>query len=120
MTQDPFVQGFFASFGVAGVVLAVALVLGRTRRIRAHMVAVALFVVLFFVTIGFAEAVGRRYDFDPGARIVHLPIAIAGGLSMLGPIATGWRRWRGRGSLRAHHAAIAIFLLLFAAATGTG
>jgi hypothetical protein len=47
-------------------------------------------------------------------------MAIAGALSALGPVVTGFRRWRGSGSLRAHRIAIVIFLALFVGATTTG
>jgi hypothetical protein len=96
------------------------LVFGRTRRIRAHVTSVVAFVALFGLTIGLAEAVGRRYTFDPTRQGVHLPIAFAGGLATFAPLVTGWRRLRGRGSLGAHRAAIALFLALFVAATATG
>lgn len=120
MLRDAIVQGFVAAFLCTGAALGTALALGRARRIRGHIAAVVVFLLLFVVTVGFAEAVGRRYRFDATAEHVHLPIAISGALAALGPVVTGFRRWRGRGSLRAHRVAIGIFLSFFVAATTTG
>jgi hypothetical protein len=120
LSQDPYVQGFFAAFGSTGVALAIGMALGRARKIPAHIAAIATFLLLFLVTVGFAEAVGRRYHFEKLSKIVHLPLAISAAFAAFGPVVTGWRRWREQGSLRAHRIAIVVFLGLFVLATGTG
>jgi hypothetical protein len=120
MFRDPLIQMFSGVFLATGAALATAIALGRARRIRGHIAAVVTFLLLFLVTVGFAEAVGRHYHFDRTTESVHLPMAIAGALSALGPVVTGFRRWRGSGSLRAHRIAIVVFLALFVGATTTG
>jgi len=120
MAEDPLVWALWASLAGATLSLARVLALGRAGRVRAHIRAVVVFLVVFVVAVGFAEAVGRRYRFDRTLERIHLPIAISGAFAVLGPLVTGWRHWRGRGSLRAHRIAIVLFLVLFVAAASTG
>jgi type IV secretory pathway VirB2 component (pilin) len=120
MTDDPLVWALWVSLALTTVSLVQVLRFGRAGRVPAHLRAVGLFLVLFVIAVGFAETVGRRYRFDRTLELIHLPIAITGALAVFGPLVTGWRRWRGRGSLRAHRIAIVIFLVLFVAATATG
>lgn len=111
---------FFGSYALTGVALASALILGRKRAIRGHITSVIAFVVGFLVVLVWAEMLGHRLAFDPTIEHIHLPFAFAGAASLLGPLVTGFRRWKGKGSLRAHHLAVGTFLVLFVIATGTG
>lgn len=50
----------------------------------------------FGVVLVFAEALGRRLVFDSTIEHIHLPFAFSGAAALLGPLTTGFRRWRGK------------------------
>jgi hypothetical protein len=109
-----------ASFALTGVALGCVLAFGRKRRIPAHLTSVGAFAVGFAVVLFFAESLGRKLEFEATIERVHLAIAFTATGLLLAPLVTGWRRYRGSGSLRAHRIAVGSFLVLFVAATATG
>lgn len=120
MSDAVLVGLFVGSYALAGVALAFALVLGRRGRVTGHVRAVVAFVVAFLVTLGFAEAVGARFELDARLKMIHLPLAISGAAALFGPLVTGYRFRAGSGTRGVHRGAVALFLVLFVAATVTG
>src|SRR5438309_1820561 len=93
---------FLVSYALTGVALGVAMFLGHKGRIRGHISAILVFLAGFAVTIFLADRTGTFFHFDPRAQSIHMPLAYgATGVTLL-PLLTGFRRWRGSGSLGAH------------------
>ena len=109
------------SYAVTGVLLFTAMFFGHKKRVKSHIAMIGLFLVGFVITLYFAETLGRVYfNFEEQRKKIHLPLAyVATGATLL-PLATGWRKWRGSGSLFAHRAAIFGFLAPFVLASATG
>jgi hypothetical protein len=120
VTTDTLYAVFLVSYALTGAALGTVLALGRRRVIRGHIAAVVAFAIGFGVVLVFAESLGRRLVFDPTIERIHMAFAFTATAAVLGPLVTGWRRLKGRGSLRAHHVAVATFLVLFVGASVTG
>lgn len=112
--------GLLGAYSATGVALFTAMWLGHKSHIKAHMVGIALFLVGFLVTLSFAERTGTFYRFDPQRQSIHMPFAYGATGLALAPLVTGFRRWRGSGSLFAHRAAVVVWMIFFLGASGTG
>ena len=114
------IPSLLAMLGATSVALGCAVWTGRTHRRKAHLYAVGASSVLFVITVGIAEMLGRAYTFDPMALRVHLWCAHAATLALLATVVTGvFRLWRGT-AVRAHRGSVAAFFVLLALAIGTG
>ena len=120
MTTEALSTGFLVSYALTGAALGAVIALGWKRAIRGHLAAIGAFAVGFLVVLYFAENLGRRYAFEPTIERVHLSFAFTATAALVGPLVTGFRRWYGKGSLRAHRIAIVTFLALFVGASATG
>jgi hypothetical protein len=120
MSDDALFSAFLASLGVTVVILVTAIVLARQHKVRAHIGAVAGFVVSLLVTLAFAEWLGQRFDFESTPRAIHLTFAFSTSAALVAPLVTGFRRWRGTGSLEVHRRCVMVFVALVACAVGTG
>ncbi len=92
-------NGLFVSLGVTVAVLAATIYAGRKGNFKAHISLVGLFLVVFLVTVYFAEALGEHFDFVGHPHIshpIHLTFAILGGLGALAALGTGVLHWRGK------------------------
>ena len=80
------------------------------------------FLITFVITVGFAEALGRRYDFsDPHISYpIHLTLAIlATGLTLV-PMGTGIQHWRGKCERKTHKVVAAVWFAFVVLALVTG
>jgi hypothetical protein len=111
---------FVGAYGVTGVLLFTAMLLGHKGRVSAHILFIVLFLAGFGATLYFAERTGSYYNFDAHAKAIHMPCAYAGTLSALLPVGSGLLHWRKKAPLLVHRVAIALFLVAFVAASGTG
>jgi hypothetical protein len=111
---------FLAAYAFTGVALFSGMWAGHKSRVKTHLLLIGLFLVGFAVTIYFADATGRHFTFDAQRLAVHMPCAYTATLATLLPVITGFRKWRGSGSLFAHRAAIGLFMVPFVAASVTG
>lgn len=103
MTLQQLETGLFVSLGVTVVVLLGAIWLAHKHRPKAHIGGVIAFLVSFLVTLYFAENVGRLYDFHGHASYyIHLTIAIFTAVTVVVPLATGYRHWKGSGTRELH------------------
>jgi len=102
MTNDQLLIGFYGFLSVTVVTLLVAIGLAHKHRARAHIVAVGVFLVLLVTSLGFAEVLGRRYEFDHISYTIHLPLALFTSAFMLVPLITGIQHWRGKVTRKAH------------------
>jgi hypothetical protein len=114
------VLGFWVSFALTVVALALALVTGRRGRRRAHLVVGPLALVLLAIAILFAEKLASVRSFPPGALAVHLVFAKTGALLALPVIVTGLLLLRNPRWRRAHWCCVLLFLAGVLTATGTG
>jgi len=122
MSTSALQVGLFASLGATVVVLAIAMWLAKQHRIKAHIGGVVGFLVLFGVTLVFAETLGRRYDFAEPAYTIHLTLAFTATALAVVTVGTGIYHYRrmAKESLRAHKVSIGLFLVGIVAALGTG
>ena len=111
---------FFAAYAFTGVALFSGMWAGHKSKVKTHLALIAIFLSGFAVTIYFADATGRHFKFDEQRLAIHMPCAYTATAATLLPLITGFRKWRGSGSLFAHRAAIFLFLLPFVAASATG
>jgi hypothetical protein len=109
-----------AMLGATSIGLGFAVWTGRTHRQKAHLCSVAVSSVLFVITVGVAELLGRAYTFDPTALRVHLWFAHAATLALVATVVTGIFRLRRGTAVRAHRGSVAAFFVLLALAIGTG
>jgi hypothetical protein len=120
MSDDALFAAFWSSLALTVVILVAAIVLAKMHRVTSHIGAVAAFVASLLVTLVFAERLGQRFDFDATPRTIHLSFAFTTAGALLAPLVTGFRRWRGTGSLAAHKLCVGVFLVLVGCAVSTG
>ena len=120
MTIAQLQLGFFASLGTSVALLVAVFVTAKLHKVKAHIACVAVMVVALLVTLGFAETLGQRYVFDSLSYWVHLPLAVTATGTLLAPLITGFRHWRGQGSVKAHKIAVGVWVTLVLLALGTG
>ena len=96
------VLGFWVSFVLTVITLAVALVTGKRGQRRAHLVLAPISLVLLTITILFAEKLASVRTFPQAAMQVHLVFAKTGALLAVPVIVTGLLLWRDRRWRRAH------------------
>lgn len=111
---------FLAAYAFTGVALFSGMFFGHKGKVKTHLALIALFLAGFAVTIYFADLTGRFYTFDATKQAIHMPFAYSATAATLLPLVTGWRKWRGGGSLFAHRVSIVLFLAVFVGATATG
>lgn len=114
--------GFLTALLTTVAFLAAAAVMGRKRRIRAHVSLVVCAVTSLAVAITFALRVGELYDLEAAGVItpIHLNLARATTVTYLWPLATGPLAARGRVSPRLHRTGAYLALGMTLAATVTG
>lgn len=122
MSHDAVLYGFFTALGVTVVALGVALWLAHVHKPRGHIAAIVGFLLAFLATVGFAELLGRHYDFATIPYWVHMPLAFATTGFSLVPIWSGWQHWTGsKHHTRERHQLLArVFLAGVVLALGTG
>lgn len=104
-TTDQLQTGLFASLGVTVVVLGAAIYAAHKSKVKAHISLIGVFLVVFAVTVYFAEMLGLRFDFENHPHIshkIHLTFAVLTGLGTLGPLSTGFQHWRGKVARKTH------------------
>lgn len=94
--------GLGASLTVTVVLIGIALLLAHQHRAKAHIAFIGLFLVSFLVTLGFAETLGRRYDFDHISYPIHMTIAIFTAGFTLAPLISGARHYKGKAERKTH------------------
>ncbi|MDG1049619.1 MAG: hypothetical protein P8M11_05620 [Planctomycetota bacterium] len=116
------VAGFVVALLVTVAFLVGAMVTGRLRRIRAHVLMVLGSVGSLGVAIYFALSVGEVYDLEAAGVItpIHLGLARITTVAYLWPLLTGPLAARGKVPSRAHHVGAYVALGLTVAATVTG
>ena len=114
--------GFVAFLGVTVVLLGGVVATGLRRRLRVHLVLVALAVSSLGATIWFAEQLGELYDLEAAGWVkpLHLTLAKLTTAAYLLPIGTGFATLRDRRRRPLHFKAAMAVLALTAVATGTG
>ncbi len=120
MSADQTLIAFFVAYAFTGVALFSGMWAGHKAKVKTHLLLIGVFLVGFAVTIYFADATGGFFKFEERRVSIHMPCAYTATGATLLPIVTGFRKWRGGGSLLAHRAAILLFLLPFVAASATG
>ncbi|MEM9799744.1 MAG: hypothetical protein AAGA20_05410 [Planctomycetota bacterium] len=114
--------GFLTALLTTVALLVGAAVMGRSRRIRAHVAFVVCAVASLAVAIACALRLGQLYDLEAAGVItpIHLTIARITTLIYLWPLVTGPLAARGRVPKRVHHAGayLALGMTLLATATG--
>ena len=108
------------AYAATGVALFSGMWLGHRSHIKAHIATIVVFLAGFLVTLYFAEKTGTFFKFDAQRQSIHMPFAYSATGLALAPLVTGFRRWRGSGSLFAHRAAVVVWMLFFVGASGTG
>jgi hypothetical protein len=74
---------------------------------------ICVFLVVFVITVGFAEALGRRYTFNHISYPIHLSLAIFSTLFVLAPLTSGFLHWRDQRVSREAHKRIAWVWIVF-------
>lgn len=120
LSASALIPTLLAMLGATSVGLGCAVWTGRTQQRRAHLWAVGASSILFVLTVGVAEMLGRAYTFEPTALRVHLWCAHAATLALLATVATGILRLRRGTAVRAHRGSVIAFFALLALAIGTG
>lgn len=120
MTTDQLLIGFFVSLTLVVVFLVGAIVLAKLHKVKGHLAGIGAMLVALVATLVFAETLGRRYTFDSLSYRVHMPIAFLAAGTLLAPLITGYRHWKGKGSLGAHKKAFGVWFTLVVLALGTG
>jgi hypothetical protein len=112
--------GMFSSLGAVVVFLVLAIWRAKKHDVKGHLIWIGTMLVALLVTVVFAEFLGHRYTFSSLSMKVHLPIAILTTLTVLAPLITGYRHWKGNASLGGHKKAVGVWLVLVAMALVTG
>jgi len=120
VTTDQLLIGFFVSLTLVVVFLVGAIVLAKLHKVKGHLAGIGAMLVALVATLVFAETLGRRYTFDPLSYRVHMPIAFLAAGALFAPLITGYRHWKGKGSLGAHKKAFGVWFTLVVLALGTG
>jgi len=120
MSHQTAQMGLFVSLAVTVVVLLAAMYWGHKKQLKAHLAGVGVFLVVFLVTVFFAEMLGRHYSFTQPSFGVHLTVAILTSLGTVAPLLTGHQHWKGKATLRAHRLVVSVWLVGIIAAVGTG
>lgn len=120
MNHDTAQLGLFVSLGVTVVVLFGAMFLGHKKKTNAHIAGIGLFLVVFLITVFFAEMTGRHYTFSDPSFTIHLTLAVLTSLGTVAPLYTGYSHWKGKATLSTHKRVAAVWLLGVVAALGTG
>ena len=95
MTVAELQIGLFVSLGITVVILVTAMWLDHKHKTKPHIAMICVFLPCFLVTVGFADALGLRYDFPTAPLAIHLTLAITASLGTLAPLITGSLHWRG-------------------------
>jgi hypothetical protein len=111
---------FLASLLVTVVLLLLSLWTGHARRRKAHLWAVSITVVSLAGAIYLAEWYGSRFTFEDQIRRIHLFIAKASTLTLLGPIVTGLLSLRRPNPHPWHGRTVALFVFAVVVTVVTG
>lgn len=120
MSNLQLVIGFFCALGATVVGLVVAVVQARRHQRRDHVVAVGVSAALLLVTLGFAESLAVRFDFQPTAFKVHMTCAYTTAAVLVGLLVSGGLHWKGKISRGAHRGLAIFWAVTVVAALGTG
>jgi hypothetical protein len=120
MDHDTAQIGFYASLGLTVAVLAVSMYLGHKAKTKAHIATVATFLVVFLVTVFFAEMLGRFYTTSSPSDVIHLTIAVLTSIGTAAPLYTGFQHLKGKATLKTHRKVVAVWLVGIVSAVGTG
>ncbi len=112
--------GLYVSMSVTVVTLVGAIGLAIAHRPQAHIAGIATFLVSFLITLYFAETFGRHYTFDSTAQTIHFVFAFSSTPGTVVPLVTGYRHWKGVGTLKVHRMVARIWFTAVLASLGTG
>lgn len=123
LTTAQIQSALFACLGATVVVLGATIYAGHKGKFKAHISLVGIFLVVFLVTVYFAELLGTHFDFEKYPHIshpIHLTFAFSGGLGVLGPLGTGFMHWRGKVSKKVHRGVVIVWSSIIVLALVTG
>jgi hypothetical protein len=122
-TTEQIQNALFVSLGATVVILGATIYAGHKGKFKAHITLVGLFLVVFLVTVYFAELLGTHFDFEKYPHVshpVHLTFAITGGLGAVGPVGTGFMHWLGKVSKKVHRVVVVVWSAIIVLALLTG
>ncbi len=121
-TTEQLEIGLYVCLGLTVAVLGATIFLAHKGKVRAHIGGVGVFLVVFLVTVYFADTYGRHFDFsDPHVSYaIHMTLAILTSVLVLAPLGTGFQHWRGKCSKKLHKISVWTWGVTVALSLGSG